>query len=66
MPELPASISNLWSNDDSVASIDLQYTANIVMTSINSYMDENVKSNQPTGQLTSQWDGVYTVSLGME
>lgn len=66
MPELPASISNLWSNDDSVASMDLKYTANIVMTSINSYMDENVKSNQPTGQLTSLWDGVYTVSLGME
>ena len=66
MPELPASISNLWCNDDSVASMDLKYTANIVMTSINSYMDENVKSNQPTGQLTSQWDGVYTVSLGME
>ena len=66
MPELPASISNLWSNDDTVANIDMTYTANVIMTSIDSYMNENVKSNQPTGNLTSQWDGVYTVSLGME
>ena len=66
MPELPASISNLWSNDDTVASIEMSYTANTVMTAIDSYMGDNFKIDLPTGNLTSQWDGVYTVSLGME
>lgn len=66
MPELPASISNLWSNDDTVASIEMSYTANTVMTAINSYMGDNFKIDLPTGNLISQWDGVYTVSLGME
>lgn len=66
MPELPASISNLWSNDDTVASIEMSYTANTVMTAINAYMGDNFKIDLPTGNLISQWDGVYTVSLGME
>lgn len=66
MPELPASISNLWSNDDTVASIEMSYTANTVFTAIDSYMGDNFKVDLPTGNLISQWDGVYTVSLGME
>lgn len=66
MPELPASISNVWSNDDTVANIEMSYTANTVLTAIDSYMGDNFKIDLPTGNLISQWDGVYTVSLGME
>lgn len=66
MPVLPDLISNLWCNDDTVSNIEMSYTANTVMTAIDSYMGENFRIELPTGNLISQWDGVYTVSLGME
>lgn len=64
MPVLPATISNLWANDDLVANIVMQYEADTVYNKIDNYANANLK-NQSSGQLVALHDGVRTVILGM-
>lgn len=64
MPVLPATISNLWANDDLVANIVMQYEADTVYNKIDNYANANLKT-QSSGQLVASHDGVRTVILGM-
>ena len=65
MPVLPAAISNLWANDDTIANIVMQYEADTVMSKIDDYANENLKSPTVNGTLVATHDGVKTVSLGI-
>lgn len=65
MPVLPASISNLWANDDLVANIVMQYEADTVMRKIDEYVTANVASGTQGGALIATHDGVGTVTLGL-
>ena len=65
MPVLPASISNLWSTDDAVASIDMSYEADTVLTKIDDYVSKNVLGAAVTGALVATHDGNGTVTLGV-
>lgn len=66
MPELPANISNVWSNDDAVVKLVMQYQADTVLKKIDDYMTENYKGSPSAGgTLVSYYDGVGTVTLGL-
>lgn len=65
MPVLPAAISNLWSNSDTVASIEMQYEADTVASKIDDYVNANVKGAAVTGALVATHDGLGTVTLGV-
>lgn len=63
MPVLPASISNLWANDDLVDDIEMEYEADTVQTKIDEYVVNNVVGSTVNGQLTAKHDGSGTVRL---
>lgn len=65
MPVLPAAISNVWSNDDTVASISMGYMADTVIGKVDEYVNENVKGTAVTGSLVATYDGIGTVTLGI-
>lgn len=65
MPVLPASISNLWSNSDTVANIEMSYEADTVIAKIDDYVNENVKGTAVTGSLVATHDGLGTVTIGL-
>lgn len=65
MPELPAAISNLWANDDTVANIQIQYEADVVAGKIDEYANENLKGNATIGTLVVTHDGIGTASIGI-
>jgi len=65
MPVLPAAISNLWSNNDTVANIAMSYEADTVIAKIDDYVNENVKSKSATGTLVATHDGLGTVTIGL-
>lgn len=65
MPVLPAAISNLWSNSDTVASIEMQYEADTVASKIDDYVTANIKGTAVTGALVATHDGHGTVTLGV-
>lgn len=65
MPVLPAAISNLWSNDDTVATIVMQYEADTVVGKIDDYVNANIRSNQVNAELKVTHDGVGTVTIGI-
>ena len=64
MPVLPAAISNLWANDDTVANIIMQYEADVIMSKIDEYVTENVKGETGiNANLIATHDGLGTVTL---
>lgn len=65
MPVLPASISNVWANDDLVENIVMQYEADTVMRKIDEYVTANVASGVQGGSLVATHDGLGTVTLGL-
>ncbi len=65
MPVLPAAISNLWSNDDVVANITMEYEADSVMTRLNRYASENIANPSLNGTLVATHDGNGTVMIGL-
>ena len=65
MPVLPASISNVWANDDTIASISMSYEADTVLTKVDAYANENLKTTGTTGTLVASHDGVRTVMLSV-
>lgn len=64
MPVLPAAISNLWSNDDTVANITMQYEADSVLSKIDAYATENIQTGS-AGTLIAAHDGVHTVMISV-
>lgn len=65
MPVLPAAISNLWANNDTVVNIEMSYEADIVTGKIDEYVNENVKGAAVTGSLVATHDGLGTVTIGL-
>ena len=65
MPVLPASISNLWANDDAVANIEMQYEADTVVAKIDDYVTRNVQGAAVNGTLIATHDGLGTVTIGL-
>ena len=66
MPVLPAAISNVWSNDDVVANIEMEYESDLMMNKIDAYATANLKSGTAAGgQLVAIHDGNGTVTLGL-
>lgn len=65
MPVLPATISNLWANDDVVANIEMQYEADTVYTKIDEYANTNIRSGSGSGTLVATHDGAGTVTIGV-
>lgn len=65
MPVLLASISNLWSNSDTVANIVMQYEADTVLTKVDAYATANLKSTTVNGTLVATHDGLGTVTIGL-
>lgn len=65
MPVLPANISNLWANDDTVANIVMQYEADTVIGKVDGYVNANLPSGSAGGTLIAMHDGLGTVTLGM-
>lgn len=64
-PTLPDIISNLWSNDDSVANISMTYDADSTYAKINNFVDENMKSSAVNGQLVAISDGLGNITIGL-
>lgn len=64
MPVLPDPISNVWSTDDLVADIQMEYEADTVMTKIDDYVHANLNSNS-AAVLSVSHDGNGTVMLGI-
>ena len=65
MPVLPASITNLWANDDAVANIEMQYEADTVIARIDDYVTRNVQGTAINGTLIATHDGLGTVTIGL-
>ena len=65
MPVLPATISNLWANDDTVANIEMQYEADTVYSKVDAYAEANLKAGQVKGTLVATHDGLGTVTIGV-
>ncbi len=65
MPELPAAISNLWANDDTVANISMQYEADVVAGKIDDYVNDNLKGAAVSGVLVVTHDGIGTATIGI-
>lgn len=65
LPVLPAAISNLWSNDDTVANIVMQYESDTVMNKIDNYAEANLKAQSSGTNLIATHDGLGTVTLGI-
>lgn len=65
MPVLPAAISNVWSNNDSVTNIVMQYEADTVMSKIDNYATANLYTQQSGTTLIASHNGLGTVTLGI-
>jgi hypothetical protein len=65
MPDLPAAISNLWANDDTVANISMQYEADVVAGKIDEYVNDNLKGAAVSGVLVVTHDGLGTATIGI-
>ena len=63
MPVLPDTISNVWSTNDLVANIVMEYTADTVMTKISEYARSN-KAAVSGVSATSDGNGTVSISLG--
>lgn len=64
MPVLPDAISNVWSNDDLVANIVMEYEADTVLTKIDDYVSANVNTGSAGITATHDGAGTVTISLG--
>lgn len=62
MPVLPAAISNLWSNTDTITNIVMGYEADTVVGKVDAYVNENMAVNVPSN-LMAKYDGVGEVEL---
>jgi hypothetical protein len=65
MPVLPAAISNIWSNDDAVANITMEYASDTVLAKVNSYANENIANPSLHGSLVATHNGIGTVIIGL-
>ncbi len=66
MPVLPAAISNLWANDDTITNISMQYESDVVASKIDEYAQANLKGAAVSGVLVATHDGFGHVTLGLE
>jgi hypothetical protein len=64
MPVLPAAISNVWSNNDLVANIVMEYEADTVLAKIDDYVSTNISTNNSGISATHDGAGTVTISLG--
>lgn len=64
MPVLPDAISNVWSTDDLVANIVMEYEADTVLTKIDEYVSANVNTGSAGITATHDGAGTVTISLG--
>ena len=62
MPVLPAAISNVWANDDNVASLTMQYEADTVATKVDDYVTANLLTCG-NNVLKAKHDGYGTVEI---
>jgi hypothetical protein len=62
MPVLPDSISNIWSTDDLVANIVMEYEADTVMSKINDYANANL--HMTSVSVSHDGNGTVTIGLG--
>lgn len=65
MPVLPDTISNLWSNDDTVANMVMAYEADTVYNKVNDYAEKNLKTPTVSGTLVATHDGLGKVTIGL-
>ena len=65
MPVLPAAISNIWSNDDAVANITMEYASDTVLAKVNAYANENIANPSLHGSLVATHNGIGTVIIGL-
>lgn len=66
MPVLPAAVSNVWSTDNNVASLTMEYEADTELAKIYDYVSENMV-NMPSGStIVALYDGVGGVSIGIQ
>ena len=65
MPVLPAAISNVWSNSDTVANIEMEYEADTVLTKVDAYANANLKASTVNGSLVASDDGNGMVFIGL-
>ena len=63
MPVLPAEISNVWSNSDSVSEIEMDYESDVVAAAVDEYVRNNMQSN--VVEMSVSHDGNGTVMLGV-
>lgn len=63
LPVLPSAISNMWSNDDEVVSMAIQYEADTVLGKMDDYAKENMFVKAVNGELVATHDGLGTVTL---
>ena len=64
MPVLPDAISNVWSNNDLVANIVMEYEADTVLAKIDDYVSANISTNNSGSSATHDGAGTVTISLG--
>lgn len=64
MPVLPDAISNVWSNNDLVANIVMEYEADTVLAKIDDYVSANISTNNSGISATHDGAGTVTISLG--
>ena len=62
MPVLPDPISNIWSTDDLVANIVMEYEADTVMSKINDYANANL--HMTSVSVSHDGNGTVTIGLG--
>jgi len=63
MPVLPDAISNIWSNDDEVANMVMEYEADTVVSKIDDYVNANVQPKTTNGTLIASHNGAGTVMI---
>ena len=66
MPVLPAAISNLWANDDTITNMSMQYESDVVVSKIDEYAQANMKGVAVNGVLVATHDGLGHVTIGLE
>ena len=66
MPVLPAAISNLWANDDTITNMSMQYESDVMVSKIDEYAQANLKGAAVSGVLVATHDGLGHVTIGLE
>lgn len=65
LPVLPDYISNLWSTDDDVANMVMEYEADLMVEKIDDYVNANVQPRATNGTLIATYNGEGTVMIAV-